>query len=139
MGAALASHYLRAGDRVVVVGRSRAKFETLLATLLADGVAAAERASFIAADLSLVAESRRVVEHIAAHHERVDVLVLAASFIRQKRHETAEGHEASWVLFFVSKYILVTGLAPLLAGSDRPAVVNTSVPGAKAEALDFAD
>ncbi len=139
MGAALASHYLREGERVVIVGRSRVKFEALLAALAADDLAATERASFIAADLSLTAESRRVVEQIKVRHERVDVLVLAASFIRQKRHETAEGHEASWVLFFVSKYILVTGLASLLAGSDHPTVVNTSVPGAKVEAIDFDD
>ncbi|ABW14729.1 short-chain dehydrogenase/reductase SDR [Parafrankia sp. EAN1pec] len=139
MGAALARHYLREGNRVVVVGRNRAKFEALLSSLAADGVAATGRASFLAADLSLVAESERVVEQIWASHERIDVLVLAASFIRQKRHETAEGHEASWVLFFVSKYILLTGLASLLAESDRPTVVNTSVPGAKAGAIDFDD
>ncbi|TCJ38459.1 SDR family NAD(P)-dependent oxidoreductase [Parafrankia sp. BMG5.11] len=139
MGAALASHYLRESERVVVVGRSRVKFEALLAALAADDPATTDRASFIAADLSLTAESRRVVEQIKARHERVDVLVLAASFIRQKRHETVEGHEASWVLFFVSKYILTTSLTSLLADSDHPTVVNISVPGARVEAIDFDD
>jgi hypothetical protein len=43
------------------------------------------------------------------------------------------------VLFFVSKYILVTGLASPLVNSDRPIVVNTSVPDAKAGAIDFDD
>ncbi|MFI0357465.1 SDR family NAD(P)-dependent oxidoreductase [Actinomadura sp. 9N407] len=139
MGAALARHSLRAGDRVVVIGRSRAKFDALVASVTGDDRSAASRAEFLAADLSLVADSRRVVEHLLAHCERIDVLVLAASFIRQRRHITAEGREASWTLFFVSKYLLVTGLAALLGAAERPVVVNTAVPGARADALDFDD
>ncbi|MEU8896150.1 SDR family NAD(P)-dependent oxidoreductase [Nocardia sp. NPDC048505] len=131
MGAALARHYLRAGERVVVIGRSRAKFDAL--------TAGAPGAEFVAADLSLVAESRRVVAHLRAEYERVDALVLAASFIRQRRVLTAEGHEASWALFFLSKYLFVTGLRELLAAAPAPVVVNTAVPGARADALDFAD
>lgn len=137
MGAALTRHFLGAGDRVVVIGRSRGKFDKLLTTVPGDDVAS--RAEFVAADLSLVAESRRVVEHVLATCERVDALVLAASFIRQKRHVTAEGHEASWVLFFVAKYLLVTGLAARLRAAERPVVVNTAVPGARADAIDFDD
>lgn len=139
MGAALARHFLGAGDRVVVIGRSRAKFDALLATVTGDDRSAASRAEFVAADLSLVADSRRVVEHVQANHERIDALVLAASFIRQRRHTTAEGHEASWALFFISKYLFVTGLAALLRAAERPVVVNTAVPGARADAIDFDD
>jgi hypothetical protein len=131
MGAALVRHYLRQGDHVVVIGRSRAKFDAL--------VSAGGSAEFIAADLSLVADARRVVEHLVAHHDRVDALVLAASYIRQRRHATTEGYEASWVLFYVSKQLLVTGLADLLRAAARPVVVNTAVPGARADAIDFAD
>jgi hypothetical protein len=129
MGAALARHYMKAGDRVVVIGRSKAKFDALT-----DG-----SAEFIKADLSLVADTRRVVDHLTAHYERVDALVLAASFIRQRRHVTGEGREASWILFFVSKYLLTNGLVDLLRAADRPVIVNTAVPGARADAIDFAD
>jgi len=140
MGAALARHYLWQGDEVTVVGRSRAKFDALVAALTAEGVPSiTERAYFIGADLSLVADSEGVVKQLKERYERIDVLVLAASFIRQKRHVTAEGHEASWVLFFVSKYLFVTGLADLLAVSARPVILNTSVPGTKINAIDFDD
>jgi NAD(P)-dependent dehydrogenase (short-subunit alcohol dehydrogenase family) len=132
MGAALARHFLRAGDHVVVIGRSRAKFDALL-------TGEDQSAEFVAADLSLVADSRRVVEHLRANYDRIDALVLAASFIRQRRHTTAEGHEASWVLFFVSKYLFVTGLAGLLRAAERPLIVNTAVPGAPADSIDFDD
>lgn len=137
MGAALARHFLTAGDRVVVIGRSRAKFDALCSA--AGDPSTAERAEFIAADLSLLADSRRVVAHLTARFEQIDALVLAASFIRTRRHMATEGHEASWALFFLSKYILVTGLAEQLRASDRPIVVNTSVPGANADAIDFDD
>ncbi|GAB3587222.1 hypothetical protein GCM10027445_67120 [Amycolatopsis endophytica] len=80
MGAAPVRHYLAAGERVVVIGRSRAKFDALTAN--------STRAEFIAADLSLVEDSRRVTEQITSKYERVDALVLAASFIRQRRHVT---------------------------------------------------
>ncbi|MEU3600511.1 SDR family NAD(P)-dependent oxidoreductase [Streptomyces sp. NPDC006798] len=150
MGAALARHYLAAGDRVTVIGRSRTKFDTLVAeAVAASGDAGRDhssgdhtvnaRAEFIAADLSLVAESRRVVELLKARYRRVDALILAASFVRRHRLTTAEGHEATWALFFLGKYVLVTGLAPLLRASDRPVIVNTAVPGAPADAVDFAD
>ncbi|MGI5217749.1 SDR family NAD(P)-dependent oxidoreductase [Nocardia sp. CA-290969] len=134
MGAALARHYLGAGEQVVVIGRDRAKFEALRATASGPG-----RARFFAADLSSVAESRRVVEQLRAEHDRIDALVLAASFIRQSRYVTAEGHEASWVLFFVSKYLFVTGLADRLRAAERPVVVNTAVPGTRTDAIDFDD
>lgn len=139
MGAALAHHFLAAGDHVVVIGRSRTKFDALLATVTGDDSSAAARAEFVAADLSLVADSRRVVEHLRASHESIDALVLAASFIRQRRHTTVEGHEASWVLFFVSKYLFVTGLAASLRAAERPVIINLAVPGARADAIDFDD
>lgn len=130
MGAALARHYLAAGDRVVVIGRSETKFRTL---------AAGAPAEFTAADLSLLADSRRVVDQLRDRHERIDALVLAASFVRQRRHTTPEGHEASWALFFLSKYLFVTRLADLLRASGRPVIVNTAVPGARADAVPFDD
>ena len=128
MGAALARHYMEAGDRVVVIGRSQAKFDALT-----DG-----SAEFIRADLSLVADTRQVVAELQ-RHQRIDALVLAASYIRRRRHVTAEGREASWVLFFASKHLLTTGLAGLLRAADRPVIINTAVPGAPADAIDFAD
>ncbi|MGI5205125.1 SDR family NAD(P)-dependent oxidoreductase [Spirillospora sp. CA-108201] len=139
MGAALARRRLAEGDRVVVVGRSRAKFEALVAAAASRSPSAPSRAEFLAADLSLVEDGRRVVDHLREGCERIDALVLAASYIRRVRHGTPEGHEASWALFFLSKYLFVTRLADLLRAGDRPVVVNTSVPGARPDAIAFDD
>jgi NAD(P)-dependent dehydrogenase (short-subunit alcohol dehydrogenase family) len=96
--------------------------------------AAADRAEFCPADRSLLAGADKVATHVRQCYGRLDVFVLAASFIRRKRHLTPEGHEASWALFFLSRYLLGTGLASLLDAAQRPVVVNISVPGASAGA-----
>jgi hypothetical protein len=41
------------------------------------------------------------------------------------------------MLFFVSKYVFVIGLANRLRAAERPVIVNTSVPGARPDAIDF--
>ncbi|MFE3906900.1 SDR family NAD(P)-dependent oxidoreductase [Streptomyces sp. NPDC059153] len=66
MGRALARTYLDRGDTVVIVGRDPAKAATL------------PQAHFIPADLSLVAENRRVTEEINDRYPAVHALVLCA-------------------------------------------------------------
>ncbi len=137
MGAALVTRFLQEGNRVLVVGRSQEKFDALVAGV-SQGAARVD-AVFIRADLSLMSEARRAIAEVKDRCARVDALVLAASYIRQRRHETAEGHEASWALFFLSKYLFVTDLADRLAAADRPVIVNTAVPGAPLDAIAFED
>ncbi len=140
IGAALARHHLRAGDPVSIVGRNPRKFAALVNALDADGVPGVrQRARFIRADLTLLAETQRAVREIAEAYEHLDALVLAASYVRQERHLTSEGREASWVLFFVSKYLLVTGLSMRLQAAAQPIIVNTAVPGTRADAITFDD
>lgn len=122
LGRALALHYLRAGDTVVVVGRSREKFA---------GIREAGDAHFIPADLTLVAENRRVAEAVAAFGP-VDVLILCAAYARWNRVETAEGIEHTFALYYLSRALLTTALRPRL-------VLNTSVPGATRDAIPHHD
>ncbi|MEV0645795.1 SDR family NAD(P)-dependent oxidoreductase [Phytomonospora sp. NPDC050363] len=126
LGRALALHYLDAGQTVVVVGRSRAKFEALAAG------AVAGTAHFVAADLTLVAENKRVVETVTRLVGAVDVLILCAAYARWDRVETAEGFEHTFALYYLSRALLVTGLRPGL-------VLNTSVPGAARDAIPHDD
>lgn len=122
LGRALAVHYLRAGDTVIVVGRSREKFETLKEH---------GDARFIPADLTLVAENQRVAEAVAAIGP-VDVLILCAAYARWDRVETAEGFEHTFALYYLSRALLTTELQPRL-------VLNTTVPGATRDAIPHHD
>ncbi|MEE1743005.1 SDR family NAD(P)-dependent oxidoreductase [Streptomyces sp. JV184] len=110
MGRALARTYLDRGDTVVIVGRDPAK------------AAALPQAHFIPADLSLVAENRRVTEEINDRYPAVHALVLCARYFRSTRFVTTEGLESTFALEYLSRFLLSHGL-------DRPRViVNVSGP-----------
>ncbi|WP_433349077.1 SDR family NAD(P)-dependent oxidoreductase [Microtetraspora malaysiensis] len=110
MGRALARTYLDRGDTVVIVGRDPVKAATL------------PEAHFIRADLSLVAENRRVIEEINDRYPAVHALVLCARYFRSTRFVTAEGFEGTFALDYLSRFLLSNGL-------DRPRViVNVSGP-----------
>ncbi|MFC4012294.1 SDR family NAD(P)-dependent oxidoreductase [Nonomuraea purpurea] len=109
MGRALARTYLDRGDTVVIVGR--------------DGRKAPHGAAFIAADLSLISENRRVIKEINAAYPAVDALVLCARYFRTHRFVTAEGLEGTFALDYLSRFLFSYGLA------EPGLIVNVSGPG----------
>ncbi|GAA4627804.1 hypothetical protein GCM10023196_041540 [Actinoallomurus vinaceus] len=126
MGNALARTYLSRGDTVVVLGRDAGKGKDFRAAAAEGG--AGERAVFLQADLSLVAENRRVIETLTARFPVVDVLVLCARHFRSTRRMTAEGFEGTFALEYLSRYLLSHGLVASLERADRPVIVNVSGP-----------
>ncbi|GAA2581265.1 hypothetical protein GCM10010399_08790 [Dactylosporangium fulvum] len=129
IGRALAEERLSRGDRVMVIARDPAKGRAWLDHAAAAG--AADRAWFVAADLSLVAETRKAVDTVTSAVAAVDALVLCARRYRSERTETPEGIEENFALFYLSRYLLGHGLAPALARAARPVVVNVAGPGAE--------
>jgi hypothetical protein len=127
IGRALAVARLGAGDRVIIVGRTRAKGESFLAAAAALG--ASGRATFIQADLSLVKENDRVIKEIEESCAALDALVLCARFYRSARTVTAEGNEDNLALLYLSRYVLSHGLLPLLERAADPLIVNVAGPG----------
>ncbi|MEV6925694.1 SDR family NAD(P)-dependent oxidoreductase [Dactylosporangium sp. NPDC051485] len=120
IGRVLVEERLRRGDHVVVIGRNPAKGRELFGG----------RAQFLTADLSLVGETLKAVDAVAAAHQAVDALVFCARHYRSERTETAEGIEENFALFYLSRYLLGHGLAPVMARAPRPVVVNVAGPGA---------
>ncbi|MFG2004215.1 SDR family NAD(P)-dependent oxidoreductase [Spirillospora sp. NPDC048911] len=137
LGKGLGLHCLGRGDRVVVVGSSPDKGRRFLDEARAIG--SGERAVYIQADLSLVAENRRVVAAIAESYPVLDALVLAARFYRSTRHETAEGIEHNFALFYLSRYLLSHGLADWLEEGERPVILDLAGPGGDLSAMNWDD
>nr|UHY14140.1 NAD(P)-dependent oxidoreductase [Verrucosispora sp.] len=137
IGRALAIHELKAGNQVVVVGRSPEKGRELADE--AARLGAADRYHLILADLALVAENRRVAREVAARFSTVDALVLCATYLRMNRAETNEGIEYSFALAYLSRYVLSHEIAPLMAGAPAPVIVNLAVVGAGAKAMNWDD
>lgn len=127
MGRALALAHLERGDNVVVVGRSAEKGHALLKA--ADELNAGSRATFIQADLSLLAENERVIAEIKQKFDVLDTLVLGARYFRSHRLLTDEGFEFNFALFYLGRYLLDEGLLDLLEKADRPVIVNLAGPG----------
>ncbi|WP_085067096.1 SDR family NAD(P)-dependent oxidoreductase [Catenuloplanes japonicus] len=119
MGQATAMARAARGDRVVVIGsRADAPYR---------------------ADLSSIAETRRVAAEIAREHPRIDALLLFANRLYPKRTETPDGLESTFALYYLSRYLLGTLLAPQLDAAGNPVIVNVSGTGATAGGVVWDD
>ncbi|MGW1773314.1 SDR family NAD(P)-dependent oxidoreductase [Streptomyces sp. NPDC002104] len=137
IGKALAERHLDRGDTVLVIGRDPAKGRTYLEQARARG--AGDRARFITADLSLLADTTAAIEEITARAPAVDALILCARHYRFRRTVTPEGYEENFALFYLSRYLLGHGLVPALSKAERPVVVNVAGPGAPLETVRWDD
>lgn len=133
MGKGIAMHFLKKGDRVIVVGSSPAKGATFLYE--AKTIGAEERAIFLQADLSLVKENQRIVEEVKRRFQTLDFLVLCAVSMkfRDNYTETLEGFEFTFGLYYLSRHILSYGLKECLEKAENPVIMNVCAPGMKGD------
>lgn len=122
IGKGLAAEYLRRGDNVVVIGTSATKGRAFTQ-------AGGERAHFLAADLSLVKENRRLAGQLTESFPVIDVLVLGARYHRQARVVTTEGLESNFALFYLSRFLLSHGLVSSLSRAGHAVVLNFAAAG----------
>lgn len=137
IGRALAEYYLDQGEEIIVVAPDPVKGQAFRDA--AETLGAAERAHFIQADLSLVAENQRVVREIVTRFPVVDALVLCARYFRSHRAVTSEGLESNFALYYLSRYLLGHGLADQLAKADHPIIMNIAGPGMESVPIRWDD
>jgi NAD(P)-dependent dehydrogenase (short-subunit alcohol dehydrogenase family) len=125
IGAAVARALFRRGDRAVLVGTNPEKGERLVT----EAASAPGSAVFVRADLSLVSNTRRVVDKLAEEYQAIDSVVLCARFMRSYRSVTAEGLEGTFALFYLSRLLFSYGLLGPLEKTERPVIVNVAGPG----------
>lgn len=116
IGAAAARRLSRAGDRIVVVGRSQTKTAAVAAELGAD--------HFVVdyADLSQV---RALADKMRAQYPRIDVLLNNAGGVASRIELTADGYERTYQVNYLAPFLLTTQLLDVLLES-RATVVNTT-------------
>lgn len=129
MGKVVALHFLKQGDRVVVVGSTAAKGEKFLDK--AKQLGAGDRAEFIRADLSLIAENRRLIAEIKSRFSAVDVLIFCAAKFQTHYVETRDGLETVFATYYLSRYLLSYGFRALLEKTEQPLILNVAAPGVK--------
>ena len=125
------------GWRVLVHGRDRARGEQVVAGIKAAGGAA----EFLQADLSSMAEVRRLAEAVQRTTNRLDLLVNNAGIGRGDpqggRELSPDGFELRFAVNYLSGFLLTHLLLPLLKKSAPARIVNVSSLGQ--EAIDFND
>jgi NAD(P)-dependent dehydrogenase (short-subunit alcohol dehydrogenase family) len=125
------------GARIVLVARDKVRGEVALARLRerAPGVAH----SIHYADLSRLAEMKRVAAEIAAAESRIDVLLNNAGALFSSRQVTEDGLELTFATNHVAYFVLTHGLRDRLIASAPARVVNTASNAHEGARLDFDD
>ncbi len=125
------------GWRVLVHGRDRGRGERVVAEIKAAGGAA----EFLQADLSSMAEVRRLAEAVKRTTDRLELLINNAGIGRgepeAKRELSPEGIELRFAVNYLSGFLLTHLLLPLVKKSAPARIVNVSSLGQ--EAIDFKD
>ncbi len=88
------------------------------------------------ADLTLLADARRVADEIGADGRVVDVLVHNAGALSAAYMRTEEGYEATYAAQVLSQHVLTSRLLPALSRASSPRVIVVSSGGMYAEKLD---
>jgi NAD(P)-dependent dehydrogenase (short-subunit alcohol dehydrogenase family) len=127
MGKGLGLRFAGRGDRVLAVGSSPAKGRALLAE--AERLGAADRVTFLQADLSTLDGMRTAVAAIQSAVDRIDGLVFATQRFRPERVETADGFEYTFALSYLSRFVFGHELIGLLDEAAAPVVFNLAGPG----------
>jgi len=125
------------GWRVLIHGRDRERGNAVVAAIeKAGGIA-----EFIAADLSTLAEVRRLADAVQKTTQRLDLLInnagIGSGGPQGVRQESADGYELRFAVNYLSGFLLAHLLLPLIEKSTPARIINVSSLGQ--QAIDFDD
>jgi NAD(P)-dependent dehydrogenase (short-subunit alcohol dehydrogenase family) len=125
------------GARIVFIARDEARAKATMQKLEAKAPGLDHRLHL--ADLSSVAETRKVGEAIAASEQRIDVLINNAGALFSHRRVTPEGLELTFALNHMAYFVLTEALRDKLVASAPARIVSTSSAAHRGMKLDFSD
>lgn len=107
IGKEVAKVLVAQGWRVIGTGRDERRMTEAAAEI-------GGKIEMLRADLSLMADARRLASEIAARTDRIDLLVNNAGCMTDRLEMTAEGLEANFAGNHLGPFVLTEGLMPLL-------------------------
>jgi NAD(P)-dependent dehydrogenase (short-subunit alcohol dehydrogenase family) len=125
------------GARIVFVARDEARAQATMRKLEANAPGLGHRMHL--ADLSSMAETRKVGAAIAESEPRVDVLINNAGALFSHRRVTPEGLELTFALNHMAYFVLTEALRDKLIASAPARIVSTSSAAHQGVNLDFSD
>jgi NAD(P)-dependent dehydrogenase (short-subunit alcohol dehydrogenase family) len=137
IGRVAAAGLARRGDVVILVGRDQARGQATLDQLVTE--TGSQTLSFLAADLSAMAEVRRLADTIRARHDRIDLLVNNAGALFQRRQDSVDGLELTFALNHLAYFLLSDLLTGPLQRSGAGRVVSVASAAHRRAVLDLDD
>jgi NAD(P)-dependent dehydrogenase (short-subunit alcohol dehydrogenase family) len=138
VGRYVAAKLAASGARVLIHGRDKARAKALIEEIKQ---ARGGEPTFYQADLSSLADVRRLAQAVLADHTRLDVFVSNAGIGSQNegpaRQTSQDGHELRFAVNYLSGFLLAHLLLPLLRASAPSRIVNVASLGQ--HPIDFDD
>lgn len=137
IGEIAANELARMGARIVLIARDKRRAERTLARLGQSGPGLGHRA--LLADLSRVAEMKRIARQIAAEEPRIHVLINNAGALFGNRQITPDGLERTFALNHMAYFVVTELLRERLVGCAPARIVSTASGAHESAVLDLDD
>ena len=125
------------GARIVLIARDKARTDTTLLKLQSANAAVRHAAHY--ADLSSIAEMKRVASEIAAIEPKIDVLINNAGAVFLARQTSVDGLEMTFATNHMAYFVVTNILLPNLKATPGARIVSTASDAHKSAKLDFDD
>ena len=126
------------GAQLLIHGRDAARGRTLIEEIRRAG---GSEPVFYPADLSSLAEVRRLAEAVLADHKRIDIFICNAGIGSQnegpQRQTSRDGHELRFAVNYLAGFLLTHLLLPALKAAAPARIVNVASLGQ--HPIDFDD
>ena len=137
IGEVTARELARLGAEVVIVGRSPERCAATLERIRT--ATSTSRIDSLVADLSSLADVRRLAHQVQERCQRLDVLVNNAGGMSLTRRESIDGIEMTLALNHISYFLLTNLLLPVLTTSAPARIVNVASDAHQGGAIQFDD
>jgi NAD(P)-dependent dehydrogenase (short-subunit alcohol dehydrogenase family) len=128
---------VRAGMRVVMVGRDRARTEA--ARRFVREHSGSDGIDILLADFSRLAEVRRLADEILSAHDRIDLLINNAGLMSRHYRFSFDGFELTFAVNHLAPFLLTYLLLDRLKASAPARIINVASEAHRGHRLNFSD
>jgi len=125
MGIVTVQKLLERGDRVIATVRSEKK-ANLLIQLMREHAVSDARLEVEVVELNQLSSVRHLTKRLTDRVDRIDCLILNAGIMIPPYHLTQDGFESQFQVNYLSHFLIVESLLPLLEKGDDPRVISIS-------------
>ena len=126
------------GANLLIHGRDAARAKDVVDQITRSGKG---KATFYQADLSSLAEARKLADSVKADHKKLDIFISNAGIgsrnMGPERRVSADGHELRFAVNYLSGFLLAYALLPIIKAAAPSRIVNVASLGQAP--LDFDD